>query len=302
MIWMEGSTPKFSVVIPAYNAGRTLTAALQSVYSQSERDLEIIIVDDGSRDNTLAVATSEAQTDSRIKVISGSNRGAAGARNAGIEAAVGKYVAFLDADDIWLPKKLEEQLKVFESDDEVRSVRCGACLVDDELTIISSRPCYDSKDVLLEILLFQNPSPWMSTLVVDRTVFSEIGVFDTSLEMIEDWEYAIRLARFGVMKSVEEPLALYRQHPGNRSKDWQAHIRSGFQILEKLFNDPALPKRIRKERSRIYSKFYLMICGAAFAASTASQSIKWGLKAVTTHPSAIGYILSLPLRRLKNTR
>jgi len=299
---MESNSPQFSVVIPAYNADRTLPAALESVYAQSEQDLEIIIVDDGSRDDTLKIATTAAEKDSRIKVIPTSNRGAAGARNAGIEASVGTYVAFLDADDIWLPRKLEEQLRAFESEAEVRSVRCGACLVDDDLGVISRRPCYDSKDVLLEILLFQNPSPWMSTLVVDRSVFTEIGLFDTSLEMIEDWEFAIRLARLGLMKGVEEPLALYRQHPGNRSKDWQAHIRSGFQILDKLFADPLLPDRIRRQRSRIYSKFYLMICGAAFAASAHSQSIKWGLKAIAADPSSIGYILSLPLRRLKPTR
>ena len=295
----HASDPTFSVVIPAYNAERTLRAALASVLAQTEQDFEIIIVDDGSTDNTLEIANSAADQDPRIKVISGANKGAAGARNAGIAAAAGNLVAFLDADDVWLPRKLEKQLEAFGSGQGVRSVRCGACLVDDDLKVMSRRPCHESDDVLMEILLFRNTSPWMSTLVVERTAFAEIGMFDTTLAMIEDWEFAIRLARLGPMKSVEEPLAYYRQHPGNRSKDWQAHIRSGFQVLDKLFLDSSLPSHVRKERSKIYSKFYLMLSGAALAGSARTEAVKWGIKAVFTHPGSLGYILSLPGRRLK---
>jgi GT2 family glycosyltransferase len=137
----------------------------------------------------------------------------------------------------------------------------------------------------------------MSTLAVERNVFSEIGLFDTDLDMIEDWDFAIRLARNGLMKSVEAPLAMYRQHAGNRSKDWRRHLQPGFYILKKVFSDESLPTRITRKRARIYSTFYLMICGAAFAASSHFNAVKWGLKAILTHPSAILYILFLPLRR-----
>ena len=294
------SRPLVSVVIPAYNAARTISEAVDSVLTQTLSDFELIIINDGSTDDTGKIARAAAEKDSRIKVLDGPNLGAAGARNAGINASLGKLVAFLDSDDVWLPNKLEEQSRPFEAEQGVRSVRCGAFLVDDKLTVLSRRPCYDSGDVLQEILLFQNQSPWMSTLVVDRTAFSEIGMFDTSLAMIEDWEFAIRLARLGPMKSVEEPLAYYRQHPGNRSKDWRAHIESGLQILDRLFRDPTVPIEVQNQRAKIYSRFYLMICGAAFAASSPGDAIRWGLRAIFAHPSAIGYILALPLRRRKN--
>jgi glycosyltransferase involved in cell wall biosynthesis len=291
--------PLFSVVIPAYNAAKTIEAAAQSVFEQTIRDFEIVVVDDGSKDDTLAVAETIAASDSRVRVISQPNGGAAAARNAGIKAAIGKYVAFLDADDLWLAHKLERQLAVLDSEEDVNAVRCGAYYVNNDLEVLSARPCFESDDVLLEILLFQNQSPWMSTLVVERGVFAKIGGFDTKLYMIEDWELAIRLARHCNLKSVEEPLALYRQFPGNRSKDWSSHIESGRIVLERLFKDPTLPIRIKQRRRLIYSAFNTMLSGGAFHGGDYIESLKWGLKAFLKHPAALRYMVSLPLRKLR---
>ncbi len=291
------NAPLVSVVIPAYNAAQTLKATVQSVFEQTVQDFEIIIVDDGSKDDTVAVARSIE--DSRVKVVAQANGGAAAARNAGIKSAKGKYVAMLDADDLWMPHKLERQLAVFDSEKDVNAVQSGVYYVNDNLEVISVRPCFESKDVLLETLLFQNLPGLMSTLIVERAVFDKIGYLNTRLVILEDWELAIRLSRFCTFKSVEEPLALYRQFPGNRSKNLSIHIKPGYLILEKLFQDPLLPPRIKRREKLIYSTFYTMLCGGAFNIGRYGESLKWGAKAITAHPLTLGYIASLPLRKLR---
>lgn len=286
-----------SVVIPAYNAARTLKTTVQSVFEQTMQDFEIIIVDDGSKDNTVEAA--QSIEDSRVKVISQPNGGASSARNTGIKVAEGEYVAFLDADDLWMPHKLERQLAVLTGEKDVNAVQSGVYYVNNDLEVLSICPCFESKDVLLETLLFQNLPGLMSTLIVKRSVFEKIGYLDTNLVILEDWELAIRLSRDCNLKSVEEPLALYRQFPGNRSKNLSIHIKPGYIVLDRLFKDASLPVHIKKRKKLIYSTFYTMLCGGAFNAGKYGESFKWGAKALINHPLVLGYVLSLPLRRLQ---
>lgn len=293
------SEPLVSVVIPAYNAARTLEPTVQSVLEQTVQDFEIVIVDDGSKDNTIEVAQSIADSDLRVRAISQPNGGASSARNTGIKAAQGKYVAFLDADDLWMPRKLEHQLAILTGEKDVNAVQSGVYFVNDNLEVLSICPCFESKDVLLETLLFQNLPGLMSTLIVKRSVFEEIGYLDTNLIILEDWELAIRLSRYCNLQSVKEPLALYRQFPGNRSKNLSIHIEPGYIVLDKLFRDPSLPAHIQKRKNLIYSTFYTMLCGGAFNTGEYGESFKWGAKALVSHPLSLGYILSLPLRKLQ---
>ena len=289
--------PLVSVVIPAYNAAHTLEATIQSVFEQTVKDLEIIVVDDGSKDKTIEVA--ESIKDSRVKVLSQPNGGAAAARNTGIKAATGEYVAFLDADDLWMPHKLERQLEIFASEKDVAAVQSGVYYVTDKLEVLNIAACLKSKDPLLDTLFFQNLPGLMSTLIVERSAFDKIGLLDTKLVILEDWELAIRLSRYCNLKSIEEPLALYRQFPGNRSRDLSIHIEPGHIVLQRLFKDASLPSHVKKRERQIYSVLYTMLCGGAYKVSNYAESLKWGVKAVFTHPSALGYIALLPFRKLK---
>lgn len=291
------SQPLISVVIPAYNAAKTLKTTVQSVFDQTVQDFEIIIVDDGSKDNTVEVANSIG--DPRVRVISQPNGGASAARNTGIEAAIGKYVAFLDADDLWLPYKLERQIARLKSSPEMTAVQSDVFFVNDSLRVISVGACFESKDALLETLFFLNLPGLMSTLVVERSQFAKIGLLDTSLVILEDWELAIRLARYCNLTTIVEPLALYRQHPGNRSSDLSIHIEPGHLALGRLFADETLPPHIKRLESQIYAAFYTMLCGGAFRVGHYAESLKWGVKGITKHPAAIGRILAMPLRRMK---
>ncbi len=288
-----------SVVIPAYNAAGTLEATVKSVFEQSVQDFEIIIVDDGSKDTTLQVAQSIASRDLRVRLISQHNSGASAARNTGVKAAIGEYVAFLDADDLWMPHKLERQLEVLNGAKDITAVQSGVYYVNNDLEIISVGRCFESKDVLLETLFFQNLPGLMSTLIVKRDRFDLIGLFNTKLVILEDWEMAIRLSRYCNLKSIEEPLALYRQFPGNRSRDLSIHIEPGHIALGRLFADPTLPTHIKKQEKQIYAAFYTMLCGGAYKISQYKEALRWGIKAVATHPTALSYIASLPLRKLQ---
>ena len=293
-------SPRVSVVIPAYNASQTLKATVKSVFDQTFQDFEIIIVDDGStKDNTLELARSIAREDARVQVISQANGGVSSARNAGIEVAVGEYVALLDADDLWVAHKLERQLEIFESDETVTAMQSGAYFVNNNLEIVSVRRCFESKDVLLETLLFQNLPNAMSTTIIKRGVFEKIGYFDVDLPILEDWEFMIRLARFCNLKTLAEPLSLYRVHPNNRSKDLAIHIKPGYLILKRLFSDPTLPESIKEKRSLIYAAFYRMLCGGAFNVGRYAEAVKWSVKSLVVYPPSIIYMLALPVRRLR---
>lgn len=294
------SSPLVSIIIPAYNAARTLEETVQSALSQTMSDFEIIIVDDGSSDNTSEVARSIK--DERIRVLTQPNGGVAAARNTGIRAAVGKYVALLDSDDLWVAHKLERQLEVLEADETVHAVQSGATFVNDSLEVISVRLCFPTKNALLETLLFQNLPNNMSTLVLARHKFDEMGYFDTELEILEEWDMAIKVARYCNLVSLEEPLSLYRVHPGNRSRNLEIHIQPGLLVLSRLFGDPTLPSGIRAKKRLIYAHFYTMLSGGALKVGRWGECAKWAGKALMTHPSSLAYMAALPLRRVRRWR
>lgn len=289
-----------SVIIPAYNAERTLEATVRSALVQTWRNLEVIIVDDGSKDNTLERA--RAIKDERVSVLTRPNGGVAAARNTGIRAAQGKYVALLDADDLWVPHKLERQLMVLENEPNVFAVQAGATFVDDAMNVLSQRPCQPSADALLETLLFQNMPNNMSTLVITRHKFDEMGYFDEELTILEEWDMAIKVARFCNLVSVEEPLSLYRVHTGNRSRNIGIHIRPGFLVLDRLFADPTLPAHIRRRRRRIYGTFYRMLAGGYFNTKQYASFARWTLKSLMSDFSQLGYMFQMPSRRLQRRR
>ncbi len=190
-------------------------------------------------------------------------------------------------------------MDVLKSGQGILSIQSGVYYVNNDLDLISVGSCFRATDVLLETLLFQNLPGLMSTLVVSRALFQKIGLLNTRLIILEDWELAIRLSRYGNLYSIEEPLALYRQFPGNRSRDLSIHIEPGHIVLNELFNDPTLPQHIKKLERRIYASFYNMLSGGAIKIGKYAESIKWGLKAAAAHPAALRYAIELPLRKMK---
>jgi glycosyltransferase involved in cell wall biosynthesis len=287
--------PLVSVVVPAYNAATTVEATLRSILDQTVEDLEVIVVDDGSQDRTVEVV--RQLDDPRITVLEQANRGPSSARNKGLAAARGRYVALLDADDLWLPDKLERQLGWLEQHPDVKSVQTGVFFVNDALDVVSVRRCAAADDVLLQTLRFQNLPAVPSTLLAERERIAAAGGFDTSLAILEDWNLAIQLARTGDLGSIEDPLALYRVHPGNRSRGLEQHVEPGLTVLDRLFADPTLPQHIRRQQRRIYGRLYAMLAGGAYRNREWVALAKWSARALLADPRIITYMLALPVRR-----
>ena len=172
-------TPKISVVIPTYNCGALIPEALDSIFAQTFTDFEVIVVDDGSTDNTRDVVSRYRED---IRYIYQNNKGVSAARNAGIKEARGQYIAFLDADDLWLPEKLASQMRVMTQSDAIGIVACGLFCIDDKnnsvKTVIPEN--YSDKDNLIRGLYF-DPAIFFgagSSILVRKACFEKVGLFD----------------------------------------------------------------------------------------------------------------------------
>lgn len=200
---------KVSVIIPTYNRAYCLGRAIESVLAQTYTDLELIVVDDGSTDNTRFLVEEYARKDDRIRYVSmPGNSGVSAARNYGMECANGEFLAFQDSDDYWHNEKLEKQMKAIEStgaDFSYTYIEYDAkdnirCIIPDESIPHTSM----NGDILARVLhsnLIGAP-----TLVMHRRCYEKIGAFDTTLPALEDYDYAIRLASWFKAAFVPEVL------------------------------------------------------------------------------------------------
>ncbi|MEJ5378239.1 MAG: glycosyltransferase [bacterium] len=209
-------SPKVSVVIAAFNRAGTLSRSLKSVLDQTEADFEIIVVDDGSTDNTLALIPK--LKDSRIRwETHGFNRGAAAARNTGVRAAKGKWIAFLDSDDEWLPGKLEAQLRLLSEQDHKIGVCTGYYLKEEGQPtckrLTPPRPFSWHKHLLLGCDL--GPG---TTLMVAREAFEQVGFLDEGFRRLEDWEWLLRFVKRFRLETVPEPLAIVHRQRHARAQ------------------------------------------------------------------------------------
>jgi len=208
------STPLISVVIAAYNMARYLPAALDSVLRQTFPDFEVHVVDDGSTDDTQQIL--RAIADSRVQCHYQPNRGQAAAKNAGIRASRGEFVAFLDADDAWMPHKLATQLPLFERSASVGVVYAPAIYVDASGQVIPPYSPLRFRGKVSGPLLIENFVTFPST-VVRRACFATAGVFDESLPMAIDYDLWLRMSVRYEFDYIEQPLMYYRVWPGQMS-------------------------------------------------------------------------------------
>ena len=242
--------PKVSVLIPAYNAMEFLPETISSILNQTYQDFEIIIVNDGSLDHIESWA--KQQSDSRIQLISQSNKGLASARNMGLANARGEYIAFLDADDLWLPAKLEKQVQILDDNWDIGLVYTWISLIDEQGKPQGKlRKNYAQGNVWLE-LTTHNIVECGSVALVRRECFNKVGLFDINLPFScsEDWDMWLRIAAYYKFGLVREPLVYYRCHSNNLSGRWQAMDESFQIVIEKAFN--SAPKSLHSYKNRSY--------------------------------------------------
>lgn len=222
--------PDVSVVIPTHNRSALLRLTLASVLGQREVDLEVIVVDDGSTDETRQAVAEFG--DRRVRVL-GHDRpwGVAATRNHGAAGARGDWLGFIDDDDLWAPEKVSQQLQAAQNGDRAW-VYTGSVNIDDDLHVLhAARPVPPAETVRL--VARRNVVPGGgSNVIVRRDTFEQVGPFDTRLKNTEDWEMWIRLAHYGLPAWVPEPLVARRVHPANASLDSDA-IFEGVALIER---------------------------------------------------------------------
>lgn len=236
--------PMVSVVIPTYNTAKYIGYTLDSVLNQTYKDFEIIVVNDGSTDNTIEVLKPYTE---QIRYIYQKNGGRSKARNTGIQAANGKYIAFLDSDDLWTPAKLERQVEIMEENKEIDFLFGDKQrFADDGKIIISSmfrEKGYDESffgDALFvreayQKLLQSNFIP-TGTVILKKECFDRTGLFDKAI-YAEDWEFWLRVALFNTLAHSNDLWELERDREGSGSKNLKAVYLSHITTLEKHERD-----------------------------------------------------------------
>lgn len=250
-----------SIIIPAYNQADFLGAAIQSALNQTHRKLEVIVVDDGSTDHTPDVVG--RFSDARIRYEWQRNHGLSAARNAGIKISRGGYYSFLDADDEFLPSKLELLLDAMSARPEIGLAAGQAIPVD-----AAGNPIANAFDAGLPIdpmkLLLKNPLH-VGSVLLRRSWISKVGLFDTSLRSYEDWDMWLRLAKAGCqMEWVEEPVSLYRFHESQMTRDGSQMTEATFAVLNKFFKDIDSKDPWYELHDQAYSQAHLRAAANAY--------------------------------------
>ncbi|MEJ5358231.1 MAG: glycosyltransferase [Desulfobacterales bacterium] len=209
--------PRVAVILPTFNRAWCLAEAVESVLSQTYRDFELIVVDDGSSDGTAELL---ARYEGRLRAIRRENRGVSAARNAGVAASRSPLLAFLDSDDLWLPGKLARQVAFFEAHPEAAICQTG------EIWVRNGRRVNPG-------LRHRKPSGWIfepslelclvspSAVMVRRSLFEEVGPFDESLPACEDYDLWLRVSLRHPVFLLPEPAVVKRGgHPDQLSRGW----------------------------------------------------------------------------------
>jgi glycosyltransferase involved in cell wall biosynthesis len=260
--------PRVSVVIPTYNYGRFIANAVESALAQSYQEREIIVVDDGSKDDTHARV--EPYMD-RITYIRQENQGCSAARNTAIRAANGEWIAFLDADDLWHPRKLEVQMTYLDAHPDVALLAADSMqnLGGDWPEIVAAASPPTERISLEDVVIRSRFSP--SSVVVRKDCFRKLGLFDTDLRSAEDRDMWIRIACHYSLAQMHVPLFWYRIHGDSMSYVADRMVRSEQTVLAKSFAQQSLLRGKWLTRLKAYSYFAR---SAAYTYETAGQRAK----------------------------
>lgn len=226
--------PQVSVIIATYNYGRFIREAIESALAQTFGNFEIAVIDDGSTDNTWDVVRPYLD-DKRLRYHKTNHLGQPGAKNTGIRLTSAPLVAFLDADDIWLPTKLEKQIGVFRANPEVGVVYSRNVLIDEEGRLVKFNDRQLHRGSVLHDL-FLTSFVCFSTSVVRREVLDQVGVFDESINLAIDFDLWLRVALRYRFDFVDEPLVKYRTGHANLSKRLPERLRCVRIILDRFLD------------------------------------------------------------------
>ncbi len=280
--------PLVSVIIPTFNRAIFLTSAIESVLAQTVRDIELIVVDDGSTDET-AELVKRYLADPRVRYVYQENQGRSLARNHGVTLAQGEYVGFLDSDDCYLLTALETHLRMFASQSEIGMTVGGYEYVDERGRRLGERcPWEEGGQMDIEGWLF-NCFGMPGAVLIRREWFESTAGFDASCEMAEDWGLYLQLAALHCsMEWVPEAVCRYRQHPGGSVHGLVKHRDGSLRALEKFFCRPDLPAEIAAMRSEALAWVYVVFARKAYASGQIAQAVQDLEKAIQLNPTLAG--------------
>ncbi|MFW6116145.1 MAG: glycosyltransferase family 2 protein [bacterium] len=247
-------TPKVSVVIPAYNHAPYVAQTISSILAQTWRDFEIIVVDDGSTDETPQII---AQFGDQIRYVWQANRGIAAARNTGIRQARGEFISFLDDDDLWAPDYLETVVPVLEQDPDTMAVHTGWQAIDEKGRPLSRRSVrVVPPDQLFDALLVGGFFTG-ACVTVRKTCLDRVGPLDEMLQGCDDLDLWLRISRVHTFKGIPEALVLYRMHGAGLSSNEVHMFRDRLRVLTKHFGpDEGDPLAWSEEKRRAFGFAY----------------------------------------------
>lgn len=290
--------PSVAAVIPVYNGAAFVADAIESVLAQTHPVAECIVVDDGSTDETAEVV---GRFGTPVRLIRQANGGVAAARNRGAAEASTAFVAFLDADDAWRPRKLERQLAAAAELPHPGLVVCELEMFDDTTGAALGRAAMEpGPGTLLDMVLFEGVQTvsCSSTALLERALFEALGGFDPRLSQSADWDFLARALLAGPVVSVPEPLVRYRVHGANMSRNVALLERDMTYAFAKLFARDDLPADVKQSRRRAEANLHRMLAGSYFRAHRPVAFLRSTARSVARDPAALGWYARLPLRRL----
>ena len=289
--------PKVSVVIPAYNAARFIRQTLDSAAAQTFRDFEIIVVDDGSQDETAQIVESFGE---RVRLIRQPNGGVSKARNVGMEQARGEYVALLDADDLWEKTKLEQQVALLDENEQIGLCYAATERVDENSSLLGLTEVVDFEDFTAALLLRSNIiSGSCSSVMFRRAIFARTAGFDNRFSTAADWELWLRLSLLTKFAPLPEFLVKYRILANSMSRNPATVKRDTIGVLDKFFANPDLPAKYQRLKAKSYSNNLLIVSGEFLHNGQIGESLKCMIAALRHQPSNISRPLGMPLRWTK---
>ncbi|MBA3542794.1 MAG: glycosyltransferase [Deltaproteobacteria bacterium] len=226
-----------SAIIPTYNRATDIVVAIESVLEQTHKDIEILVCDDGSKDNTAEVISTKFGE--RVRYLAKPNGGVSSARNWGIERAKGDVIAFLDSDDEWLPEKIAAQVEILETRPEIDLVLCGFVEVDAQRNLtgilVNRRNDYPHDGHILPFVV-RRPALCPSTCMVRTSVARAVGGFDQNLRTAEDLDFHLKVARRSQIAVIERPMIKYMRAEGSLGSEMRTYRDYVF-VLERFLTD-----------------------------------------------------------------
>ena len=244
--------PLVSVIIPTFNRAHVVYRAIDSVLQQTFSNYEIIVVDDNSADDTQEVL--ESRYGNKIKYIQKNiNEGLSAARNTGIEASAGAYIAFLDDDDIWMPDKLVLQVEAMKKNSDIGLSYCGCIMAREDGSVVKEvRPA--KRGNIFEELLYQNYIFGSgSVILIKKDILPKTGSFDVNLTACEDWDLCIRVARDYQIDFVEKLLVKYMVREDNMHNDIYRMEKNTFAVLNKYWPGLCQQNRCDDKKNKVFS-------------------------------------------------